>query len=83
MDSLNDILGRKDFDEPAESLAIKKYVQDRYDEAVAVTVRENEIIIAAPSAALANTLRMQVLTINRAINNTGKFNKRLVFRIGK
>ena len=83
MDSLNDILSRKDFDEPTESLAIKKFVRDRYDEAVAVTIREKEIIIAAPSAALANTLRMQILAINRAISNNGKTAKRLVFRIGK
>ena len=79
MDSLNDILGHKDFDEPPEALAIKKYVREQFDEAVAVTVREREIIIAAPNAALASTLRMRVLTLQRLIGEK----KRLIFRIGK
>jgi hypothetical protein len=79
MDSLNEILSRKDFDEPAEALAIKKYVREQFDEAVAVTVREREIVIAAPSAALAGTLRMRVVALQRLIGEK----KRLVFRVGK
>lgn len=79
MDSLYDILGRKDFDEPPEAVAIKKYVQEQFDETVAVTVREREIIIAAPNAALASTLRIRVLALQRLIGEQ----KRLVFRIGK
>lgn len=79
MDSLNDILSHKDFDEPAEALAIKKYVREQFDEAVAVTIHEREIIIAAPSAALAGTLRMRVLALQRLIGEK----KRLVFRVGK
>lgn len=79
MDSLHDILGRKDFDEPPEVSAIKKYVRDQFDESVAVTVREREIIIAAPNAALANTLRLRVVALRKV---TGE-KKRLIFRIGK
>ncbi len=79
MDSLNDILSRKDFDEPPESLAIKKYVREQFDEVVAVTVREREIIVATPNASLANTLRMRVVTLRRIVGD----DRRLVFRIGK
>lgn len=79
MDSLNDILGRKDFDEPPEALAIKKYVRDQFDEAVAVTIRDREIIIAAPNAALASTLRMRVLQLQKLIDEK----KHFIFRIGK
>ncbi|HEY1835425.1 MAG TPA: hypothetical protein VGG13_01235 [Candidatus Saccharimonadales bacterium] len=79
MDSLNDILSRKDFDERAESLAIKKYVREQFDETVAVQVREREIIIAAPSAALAGTLRIKTVELRRLLDT----DKRLVFRIGK
>jgi hypothetical protein len=79
MDSLNDILRRKDFDEPAEAVAIKKYAREQFDESVAVTVREREIIIAAPSAALANTLRMRVLALRKLVGTE----RRLVFRVGK
>lgn len=79
MDSLHDILSRKDFDEPVESLVIKKYVREKFDEAVAVQVREREIIIAAPSAALAGTLRMKVVELQKLLAT----DKRLIFRIGK
>lgn len=79
MDSLNDILGRKDYDEPPEALAIKKYVREQFDESVAVTIKEKEIIIAAPHAALASTLRVRVLQLQKLIGEK----KRFVFRIGK
>lgn len=76
---MHDILSRKDFDEPPESLAIKKYVREKFDETVAIQVREREIIIAAPSAALAGTLRMKVVELQTLLAT----DKRLVFRIGK
>lgn len=79
MDSLHDILSRKDFDEPPESLAIKDYVRKQFDETVAVQVREHDIIIATPSAALAATLRLQILTLQELVGTK----KRLIFRIGK
>ncbi|HSW79494.1 MAG TPA: hypothetical protein VLG47_01835 [Candidatus Saccharimonadales bacterium] len=79
MDSLNEILSRKDFDEPPEVKAIKKYVREQFDESVAVTVREKEIIIVAPNAALANTLRLRVLALRKIAGDK----KRMVFRIGK
>lgn len=79
MDSLNHILALKDFDEPPEVSAIKKYVRQHFDEAVAVTVRDKEIIIATPSAALANTLRLRVVALRKVTGDK----KRLVFRIGK
>jgi hypothetical protein len=79
MDSLNDILARKDFDEPAEVRAIKQYVQEKFQESVAVTLREREIIIAAPSAALMGTLRMRITELQDLLET----DKRLVFRIGK
>lgn len=77
-DSLFDILRKKDFDEPPESVAIKKFVHDTYQEDVAVTVRERDITIQVRSAALANTLRMQLPALKKAANTT----KRLGFRIG-
>ena len=76
---MHDILSSKDFDEPAESLAIKKYVRDEFNEHVAVTIREREIIVAAPNAALANTLRLRILALRKLVGDK----RRLVFRIGK
>jgi hypothetical protein len=75
--SLADILLNKNFDEPAESVAIKKYVQDNFHEIVAVSVRERDIIIEIPSAALAGTLRMHQIQMKKAASTE----KRLILRI--
>lgn len=76
-DSLFDILKQRDFDEPAESVAIKQYVQEHFDETVAVTVRERDIIIECASAALAGTLRMHQIQMKKAAAT----DKRLILRI--
>lgn len=78
MDSLNSILGHKDFDEPPEMASIKKYVQDEFKTSVFVQVRDRDIVIGVPSAALANTLRLRAPDIKRRC----QIDKRLTFRIG-
>lgn len=77
MDSLNDILLHKDFDEPPEMAGIKKYVHDEFKAVVGVQVRDKDIVISVPGAALANTLRLRVPDIKRRCGIT----KRLTFRI--
>jgi hypothetical protein len=76
-DSLFDILQNKNFDEPPEATAIKKYVFQKYNKSVAVTVRDKDITVTAQSAAFANALRMQWKQLQKAANT----DKRLVFRI--
>lgn len=78
MDSLHSILSGKDFDEPPEMTSIKKYVQDEFQTTVTVQVRERDIVIGVPSAALANTLRLRGPEIKRRC----QLDKRLTFRIG-
>jgi hypothetical protein len=77
MDSLFNILGHKDFDEPPEMASIKKYVQDKFQLDVGVQVRERDIVIIVPSAALANTLRLCGPDLKRRC----QIDKRLTFRI--
>ena len=77
MDSLFDILGKKDFDEPPEMASIKKYVREKFQQAVGVQVRDRDIVIIVPNAALANTLRLCGPDIKR----TCRIDKRLTFRI--
>ena len=77
MDSLSNILSNKDFDEPPEMASIKKYVQDEFKTVVGVQVRERDIVIVVPSAALANTLRLRGPEIKRRC----QLDKRLTFRI--
>jgi hypothetical protein len=78
MDSLHSILSNKDFDEPPEMTSIKKYVQDEFQTVVTVMIRDRDIVIGVPSAALANTLRLRGPDIKRRC----QIDKRLTFRIG-
>lgn len=75
--SLADILSNRNFDEPAESLAIKKFVFEKYRKSVAVSVHEKDITITAQGAAFTNALRMQ----SRQLQRIADTDKRLVFRI--
>lgn len=77
MDSLNNILSSKNFDEPPEMISIKKYVADEFGTTVGVLVRERDIVILVPSAALANTLRLRGPDIKKRC----QLDKRLTFRI--
>lgn len=75
--SLADILMSKNFDEPPEATAIKRFVLEKWNKSVAVTVRERDIIITAQGASFVSALRMQSRQLQRAASTT----KRLVFRI--
>jgi hypothetical protein len=79
MDSLNDILGNKNFDEPAEVASLKKYVYDNFKAPITVTVREHDLVISVSSAALANMLRLRSPEIKRRCQIS---DKKLIFRIG-
>ena len=78
MDSLSNILGNRNFDEPPEMAAIKKYVKDEFKTDVGVQVRDRDIVILVPNAALATTLRLRGPEMKRRC----QLNKRLTFRIG-
>jgi hypothetical protein len=77
MDSLQSILSDKDYDEPPEITSIKKYVKAEFGVTVGVRLRERDIIISVPSAALANTLRLRGPELKRRC----QLDKRLTFRI--
>jgi len=75
--SLADLLANKDFDEPEEMKAIKQYVQKNYQVDVEIQLRDKEIIVTTPSAALANTLRLKLPELRKAAAT----DKRIVLRI--
>lgn len=75
--SLADLLANKDFDEPAEMKAIKEFVQKNYQVSVEVQMREKEIIVTTPSAALANTLRLKMPELRKVAAT----NKKIILRI--
>lgn len=78
MDALSDILHGKDFEEPPEMAAIKKYVKDEFKLDIGVQVRDRDIVVMVPNAALANTLRLRGPELKRRCQLT----KRVTFRIG-
>ncbi|HUB94108.1 MAG TPA: hypothetical protein VMB52_06415 [Verrucomicrobiae bacterium] len=79
MDGLGDILARKDFDMPPEVRAIKEYVRRYYDTDVSVSLQQHTIVVAARSAALIGSLRLNLPKLQDASGT----NKRIVLRIGK
>jgi len=78
MDSLRDIMAHREKPESPELVAIKRYVDEHFHTPIQVAVNGNTIIITAPSAALANTLRLQT----NKIKTECRIEKRLMFRIG-
>jgi hypothetical protein len=80
MDSLHDLLGKYSPKEPAEILAIKRYIQEQFNAPSSVTLQgETAIVITVHSASLANTLRYHVPKLRKVCDNT---TKRFLFRIG-
>jgi len=77
MESLQDLLGGRKPTEPPEIKLIKAYVESEFSTAVEVMVRDKDIVISVPSAALANTLRLRTPEIQKLCQTT----KRLTFRI--
>lgn len=78
MDNLSDLLSKKAFDEPAESVAIRKYIQNKYQTEVHVQIRDRTIVIIVGSSALASKLRFETVSLQREANT----DKRIQFRIG-
>ena len=79
MDGLGDILRHRDFDEPPEVRAIKDYVRRYYNEAeVRVTVQPHALVVAARSAALIGSLRMNL----PALQENAATDKRIILRVG-
>jgi hypothetical protein len=76
-DSLNDILSRKDFDIPPEVRAIQAYVRRYYNADVQVIVQPHNIVVAAKSAGLIGSLRLNLPKLQAAAGT----DKRVVLRI--
>jgi len=59
MDSLQDILGKKDFTPPDEIATIKDYIKRRYGSNCRVKLERGTIIVSVPSSALAATIQLE------------------------
>lgn len=76
-ESLADILGRKQNQEPPEIAAIKQFVYERFKSEVRVGISNQQIIVQAPNAALAGTLRLNLPLMQAAARTKA----RIIIRI--
>lgn len=79
MDSLQDILGKRDFTPPDEITSVKEYIQRRYKSPSRVRVEREVIIIRVPSSGLAATLQLEQRRLIEACN----LKRKLIIRTGR
>lgn len=78
MQSLQDIIGRKDFDTPPEIEIIKTFVRKTFSSDVGVQIQAYSITITTPSAALAGSLRPLLHKLKKELET----DKKIFIRIG-
>ena len=77
MDSIKDVLKRKDFDAPDEIQQIKDFVKSKFDEEPRVKLTKNSIIISVSNASLAGALRIHLHHLAKELRT----DKKLLLRI--
>lgn len=78
MDSLQEILSKRDFNPPDEIAAVKEFISRRYGSTSKVRVDRGTLIVRVPSSALAATLQLEQ---RRMIENC-QITKKLIIRYG-
>lgn len=79
VDSLQDILGKKDFTPPDEITAVKDFISRRYNSPSQVRVERDALIVRVPSSALAATLQLE----QRTMIEKCRITRRLIIRYGR
>jgi hypothetical protein len=79
MESLQDILGKKNFTPPDEIAAVKEFITRRYNSPSSVRVEREVLIVRVPSSALAATLQLE----QRRMIEACKITKKLIIRYGR
>lgn len=78
MESLQSIIGGRNFTPPSEIEAIQEYVKRRHNARAQVSLQRDSLLVVVKSASLASTLRMEQQRLKEACNTK----KRLIIRIG-
>lgn len=78
MDSLQEILGKRDFTPPDEIEAIKSYISRRYKSKSRVQLSREALIVSVPSSSLAATIQLERQILIKKCGLT----KKLVIRTG-
>ncbi len=78
MDTIADLLARKQPKEPPQVVALKEYVRSNHGVEISVRVNTSHYLILVPTAALAHRLRVETFKIIE----TCELDKKLVIHIG-
>lgn len=78
MQSLGDILSKRDFSEPTEIASLRNYINERYGSACIIRTTQQNLIVTVESAALASVLRMEQESLQVRCGT----DKKIVIRIG-
>ncbi len=76
MDSVGDILGKKNFTPPDEMQAVRDYVKRRYKSPCWLTLQKDALVITVRGSALAATIQLE----QNQLIETCKLTRRLVIR---
>ncbi len=79
MDSLQEILGRKNFEPPDEVAAIKEFIKRRYDSPCRIKLERDTIVLTVPNSALAATVQLERQQLIAACG----LSKKLFIRYGR
>ena len=79
MDSLQSILGSKNFGETDEIEALQNYIKQNYKSTSSVRLQRDTLILSVPNSALAATLHLK----RQQIIDACRLTKRLVIRTGR
>jgi hypothetical protein len=78
MDSIQEILGKKQFQPPDEMTAVKDYINRRYKSQCQIKMQRNALIVSVPNSALAATIYLERQQLIKACGLKSK----LVVRTG-
>lgn len=79
MDSLQDILGKKNFNPPDEFKTVRDYIKRRYNSNCYVKIQRDALIITVSGSALAATIQLERQSLIEACH----LKKKLVIRSGR
>ena len=79
MESLQDILGRRDFTPPDEITMVSEFIKRRYKSASKIRIERDALIVRVPNSALAATIQLE----RQQLIDTCRITRRLVIGFGR
>jgi hypothetical protein len=67
MDSLNTLLGSRDFRQPPEIERLKLFIKENYNQSAEISLNGKTIVVGVASSALASSLRYRLPEIKRTL----------------